>query len=53
MCKTRFVSQRMILDGLKKKNIFEKTLMARPPPLFMANAIKIFHFFEDFPYSGA
>ena len=44
MCKTRLGSQGVILDGFSAKN--EKTLMEleSPPPPFMENSIKNFHF---------
>ena len=47
MCKTRFDSQGMILNGFYKKTFLEKRRQwhARPPPSFMANAIKNFYNF--------
>ena len=51
MCKARFDSQGMILNGFQK-NIFEKTLMARSTPhpsCQLANANKNFHIFSTFP----
>ena len=46
MCKTRFGSQGMILNGFKQKFFLEKKLNGTrdPPSPFKANSIKIFHF---------
>ena len=45
MCKTRFDSQRMILNSFSKKKTFlKKNVNGRSPPPFMAYAIKNFHF---------
>ena len=43
MCKIRFGSQGVILDGFKHF-FLQNTLMARETPPFMANAILSFHF---------
>ena len=52
MCKTRFDSQGMILNGFKQKSFFKIGMWhsrpPRDPPPFMANAILNFHF--DFPH---
>ena len=52
MCKKRFGSQEVILDGFKQQKKIKKNLIdAQDPPLpFMANTIKNFHFLgEPFP----
>ena len=54
MCKTRFGSQGVILDGLKQKS--EKNLNGSrepPSPFFMANANRNFHSFGNHSLSGA
>ena len=54
MCKTRFGSQGVILDGFKQKN--EKNLNGSrepPSPFFMANANRNFHSFGNHSLSGA
>ena len=44
MYKTRFDSQRMILNILFKKIIFQNTLLAHETPPLMASSILNFHF---------
>ena len=52
MCKTRFDSQRMILNGFKKNHFSKYVNGTRDPTPIMANDILNFHFFGKSPLSG-